>query len=124
LKRVRSRGCTIFLPFKELRSCRELEPSWDITSDAIAAWVSTKIGCGKLVLVKMVDGIFHQRRLLPSISAQELKAMEQSVVDRKLPEFLESHGITCWIVNGKYPERVEAVLKGGEAICTVISPGA
>lgn len=124
LKRVRSRGCLIWLPFKELRRCKELEPSWDVTSDAIAAWASAKIGCKKLVLVKMVDGIFHQGKLRASIPARELRGVEQSVVDRKLPEILEKGGITCWIVNGKHPERVEAVLGGEEVICTVISPRA
>jgi hypothetical protein len=124
LKRVGSKGCMIFLPLKELRRCEELEPSWDVTSDAIAAWASAKIGCKKLILIKRVDGIFHRRGLRASISTQELKGMEQSVVDRKLPGILESAGITCWIVNGRHPERVEAVLEGAEAICTVISPGA
>ena len=122
LKRVGSRGCSIFLPLKEMRSCNELEPSWDVTSDAIAAWASAKVGCRKLVLVKVVDGIFHRRRLLASISARELREIKQTVVDRKLPQVLEDHGITCWIVNGRYPERVAAVLEGRKAIGTVISP--
>jgi aspartokinase-like uncharacterized kinase len=123
-KRIGSKGCTIFLPFQELRCCEELEPSWDVTSDAIAAWASAKVGCKKLILVKMIDGIFHRRRLRTSIFAPELRRMKQSVVDRKLPEILESAGIKCWIVNGKHPERVKAVLEGREAIYTVISPGA
>jgi hypothetical protein len=124
LKRARSRGCHIFLPLKELRSCEELESSWNVTSDSIAAWTSAKIGCKRLILVKMVDGISHREKLQTSISTRRLKEMNQSVVDRKLPELLERAGITCWVVNGKYPERIEEVLKGGKTVSTVIVPGA
>lgn len=120
LKGAGSRGCSIFLPFEELRSCEELEPSWNVTSDSIAAWTSGKIGCKRLILVKMVDGIFHRGKLQTSISTQRLKEMDQSVVDRKLPELLERAGITCWVMNGKYPERIEGVLKGEKTVCTVI----
>lgn len=123
LKKVGSRGCSIFLPFRELRRCKELEPSWDVTSDSIAAWTSAKIGCKRLILVKMVDGIFHRGKLQNSISTQKLRKMNQFVVDRKLPELLESAGITCWIVNGKHPERIGEVLESGKTVCTVVSPG-
>ena len=122
LKRVGSRRCSIFLPFKELRNCNELEPSWDVTSDSIAAWTAGEIGCKKLVLVKSVDGIFHRRKLLVSISARDLKKIKQTVVDLKLPQILEKHRITCWIVSGKYPERIEAAIEGKKAISTVILP--
>lgn len=124
LKRVRSRGCSIFLPLKELRSCEELEPSWNVTSDSIAAWTSAKIGCKRLILVKVVDGIFHRGKLQTSVSTRRIKEMDQSVVDRKLPELLERAGITCWVVNGKYPQRIEELLKGGKTVCTVIAPRA
>jgi aspartokinase-like uncharacterized kinase len=122
LKRVGSRGCSIFLPFNELKDCSELESSWNVTSDSIAAWASGKMGCGKLVLVKVVDGIYHRRKLLASISSKKLCMIKQTVVDRKLPQILEDHGIACWVVNGRYPERVEAALEGERTTGTVISP--
>ncbi|KUO40747.1 MAG: hypothetical protein AVW06_02130 [Hadesarchaea archaeon DG-33-1] len=124
LKRVGSRGCSIFLPLEELRGCEELEPSWNVTSDSIAAWTSAKIGCKRLILVKMVNGIFRRGKLQTSVSTQRLKEMNQSVVDRKLPELLERAEITCWVVNGNYPERIEEVLNVGKTVCTVIVPGA
>ncbi len=35
-----------------------LPASWDVTSDSIAAWVAHRVGAGRLVLVKEVDGLF------------------------------------------------------------------
>ena len=123
LGKIKRNGCTIFLPFETLRRCEELEPSWGVTSDTIAAWISSKIGCRRLILVKMVDGVFNRGKLQVSVSTQRLKKIDQSVVDQKLPDILESAGITCWIVNGRYPERVEKILECKKTICTKISSG-
>ena len=121
LGKIKCDGCTIFLPFETLRRCEELEASWGVTSDTIAAWISSKIGCRRLILVKMVDGIYHQGKLQMHISTQRLKKTSQPIVDQKLPDILESAGITCWIVNGKYPKRIEDILNAKKTICTVIS---
>ena len=121
LGKIKRNGCTIFLPFETLRRCDKLEASWEVTSDTIAAWISSKIGCRRLILVKMVDGIFNRGKLQVSVSTQRLKEMDQSVVDQKLPDILESAGITCWIVNGKYPKRIEDILNEKKTICTMIS---
>lgn len=122
LGRVGFKGCQIFLPYRTVIECEDLEPSWEATSDAIAAWVSAKIACKKLILIKMVDGIFERGKIQISVSSKRLKKMDQSVVDQKIPDILERAGITCWIVNGKYPERVENILKNKKTICTKISP--
>lgn len=115
-------GCSILLPYKILEKCDELEPSWDVTSDSISAWVCSKIGCNKLLLLKMVDGISIMGELIKEIKAGDLRDIDQSVVDRKLPEILEKRGIMCWILNGKHPSRIEDVLEGRKTICTVVVP--
>lgn len=122
LKEVGSKGCSIFLPYETLKSCEELEPSWEVTSDAIAGWASAKIGCKKLILVKMVDGIFGLGKIQRFISIQKLKKIDQSTVDRKLLHILEDTGMKCWIVNGRYPTRVEKILAGKKTIGTEVSP--
>ena len=35
-----------------------LPASWQVTSDSIAAWVAGRVGAGRLVLVKEVDGLY------------------------------------------------------------------
>ena len=116
-----AKGCSVFLPYRMLKGSRELEPSWKLTSDSIAAWVARGLACEKLLLVKLVDGIFIRRKFRRQISTRELKQIDQSIVDPKLPDLLERANITCWIVNGKHPDRVEAILGGGETVCTTIS---
>lgn len=124
LKDSRLNGCAIFLPFKALRQSRELKATWLVTSDSIAAFVASKIGCKKLILVKAVDGICHRGKLRDSFSTHKLRKITQSIVDPNLVEILEKAGITCWIVNGRYPHRIESVLKSKKTLCTVVSPGA
>ena len=116
-----AKGCSILLPYRTLKGSRELEPSWKLTSDSIAAWVARELVCEKLLLVKLVDGIFVRRKLKRQISTRELKQIDQSIVDPKLPDILERANLICWIVNGRYPNRIEAILEGKETIYTRIS---
>ncbi len=120
----KARGCSIFLPYKTLGRAKDLEPTWEVTSDSIAAWVAAKIGCQKLLLVKMVDGILEQGRLRRFIPIGELQKIKQPCVDPKLSPALEQAVITCWVVNGRHPDRIKRILDGGETVCTIISPGA
>lgn len=121
---IAKRGKVIFLPSKSVEQNCELESSWKVTSDSLAAWTCGKIGFDKLILVKRVDGIGkNNKRFLTDLSRQELKNMNQSVVDSKLPEVLERYGITCWVLNGENPERIEELLKTGRTTGTKISGG-
>lgn len=121
---IAKRGKVIFLPSKSVEQNCELESSWKVTSDSLAAWTCGKIGFDKLILVKRVDGIGkNNKRFLTDLSRQELKNMNQSVVDSKLPEVLERYGITCWVLNGENPERIEELLKTGRTTGTKISEG-
>lgn len=121
LESPRAGARAIIMPYKTLQRSRELEASWEVTSDSIAAWVASKVGCKTLILVKMVDGIFQGRKFQKFITTGELKKMNQSVVDPRLAEILEKAGVTCFIVNGKYPSRFSRVLESKKVICTVIS---
>lgn len=116
-------GCQIFLPYKALERSEDLKASWQVTSDSIAAWIASKICCKKLVLVKMVDGIFYRGKLQNFLTTGELRKINQSVVDPALAEILERSGVTCWIVNGRYPNRVGKALESRKTVSTAISPG-
>lgn len=114
-------GGSIFLPFKPVWGSGELEFSWKVTSDSIAAWSCGKAGYSNLILVKKVDGISNNG-LISNLTTSELKNMHQTVVDSKLPEFLEDYAVTCWIVNGEYPERLEELVKSQKCRSTKIVP--
>jgi aspartokinase-like uncharacterized kinase len=121
----------IFLPSRLMFKEDPLENSWDVTSDSIAAYVASRLRAKKVVLATDVDGIFtgdpkkqEGVKLLQRLSAEELLRWNQrTCVDRFLPRLLLKAQIDCYVVNGKYPERVEAVLAGQETTCTFVSAG-
>lgn len=119
----------IFLPSNLLLSEDPLENSWDVTSDSIAAYLASRLGIRKVLLLTDVDGVYTcdpkkhpDARLIKKLSASELLAMDaRTSVDKFLPKLLLKLHIDCFVVNGLFPERVEAVLNGQDAVCTLIT---
>jgi 5-(aminomethyl)-3-furanmethanol phosphate kinase len=119
----------IFLPLKLLSQEDPFKPSWDVTSDSIAAYVAVKVNAAKAVFVTDVDGIFTkdpkkypEAKLLQNISARALmKRGERTSVDKFLPIFLMENTLNCYVVNGEYPKRIDAILLNQETVCTRIS---
>jgi len=119
----------IFLPSRLMFKEDPLENSWDVTSDSIAAYVAGRLHVAQVLLVTDVDGIFTKdpkkhadAALIERLSAEELlKLNKRTSVDRFLPKLLLESSIDCYVVNGKHPERIEAVLAGQQATCTLIA---
>jgi aspartokinase-like uncharacterized kinase len=120
----------VLLPSRVIFRARSLEASWDVTSDSIAAYVAGRLGVGKLVLVTDVDGVFSSNPKLDSraelfeeVSASSLLELNaRTSVDRFLPNLLLKFELGCFVVNGRFPERVTRVLAGEETLCTHIVP--
>ncbi len=119
----------VFLPSKFLSRSDPFEPSWDVTSDSIAAFIAHRLSAEKTVFVTDVDGIFiadpksGETALLEEVSVETLlKLPSRTSVDRHLPRFLSVKPMDCYVVNGKYPDRVTAVLSGRTTVCTRIRP--
>ena len=118
----------VFLPSRLMFKEDPLENSWDVTSDSIAAYVASRLQAAKLVLVTDVDGIFTEdpkkqedATLIEQVSAEELlKLNTRTSVDRFLPKLLLEAPVDCYVVNGQHPERLEAILAGQQATCTLI----
>ncbi len=118
----------ILLPSKLLFTENPLPPSWDVTSDSIAAYLAAKFKAKKVVFVTDVDGIFNadpkrcsDSQLLKTITPLELSRFkDRTSVDKFLPKFLLSNALDCYVVNGRFPERVAAIFKGEETLCTRI----
>ncbi|MEM2098589.1 MAG: hypothetical protein QXU99_02415 [Candidatus Bathyarchaeia archaeon] len=118
----------ILLPSKVAFREKMLEASWNVTSDSIAACIGWKLKTSKVILVKDVDGIFDRdpreyptAKLLPTLSPNELLTFTQAtIVDKFLPKILMKTRLSCYIVNGAYPERLKAILAGLNTICTLI----
>ncbi len=52
----RAHEVPILAPYRWLRAADELPHSWDVTSDSLAAYLTTLLGAGELLLVKPVPG--------------------------------------------------------------------
>jgi aspartokinase-like uncharacterized kinase len=119
----------VFLPSRLMFQEDPLENSWNVTSDSIAAYVASRLHAAKVLLVTDVDGVFTKdpkrhadAMLIERLSAEELlKLNQRTSVDRYLPKLLLAAPVDCYVVNGKHPERIEAILAGQQAACTLIS---
>lgn len=118
----------ILLPSNFLFQDNLLESSWEVTSDAIAIYIAHLLSASKVVLVTNVDGIFSNdpkinsdSELIKKISADQLLAhKERTSVDNFAPKLLLEWPLSCFVVNGLFPERVETILAGRDTICTQI----
>ncbi len=118
----------ILLPSRLMFRKDPLEHSWDATSDSIAAYIAGVLHPKKLVLVTDVDGIFTDdpkqdlnARLIEKLSASELSGWnKRTSVDKLLPKILLTVGLDCYVVNGKHPKRIKAILENEETLCTRI----
>ncbi len=117
----------IFQPFQILYEQDPLEHSWDVTSDSIAAYIASLTNAESLILLKDVEGIFvHDPKqessdLIEKLDRHDFTAFEkQRCVDKYFPKIIAQSKIRCWILNGRHPSRISAVLEGQKPIGTEI----
>jgi len=127
----RSGKVSILLPYRLMLKEDPFVPSWDVTSDSIAAYFAAKLGETKIFLLTNVDGIYdkdpktnQEAKLLSKISVGELSnRSHRSSVDKFLPTFLMENHLSCYVINGKHPGRLEQILLGhSNVVCTQIKP--
>ena len=103
----------------------ELPASWQVTSDSIAAWVAVRVGAGRLVLIKDVDGLFAdwpaRGAPIAQLTVAELAALRPGGVDAYLPTALARAGFETWVISGRDPERLVELLDRGTTAGTRIA---
>lgn len=105
----------IFVVSKFLREDDPFECSWDVTSDSIAAYISHLLNAN-LLIVTNVNGIYTQEpkesgsTFISKIDAKTMLNFSESSIDVMLPTLLLKFGTNCYVVNGKYPERVLSLI--------------
>jgi aspartokinase-like uncharacterized kinase len=111
--------------YRLMESNDPLEHSWRVTSDSIALYISNLLKA-KLLIATDVDGIYTHdpindgAKLIDSISAKKLLNFGETSVDEFLPELLIRYQSECYIVNGKYPDRVLSIIEGKSSKYTLI----
>jgi len=112
-------------PSTLLESHDTLEHSWRVTSDSIAMYIADLLKA-KLLIATDVDGIYTHdpyqdgAKLIKIISAKKLLNFGETSVDEFLPELLLRYKTNCYVVNGKYPERVISIIEGKSSKYTLI----
>lgn len=102
-----------------------LEHSWRVSSDSIALFISNLVKA-KLLIATDVDGIYthdpclDDAKLIKNISAKKLLNFGETSVDEFLPELLMKYKSKCYVVNGKYPERIISIIEGKSSKYTLI----
>ena len=116
VKAISDEGFTpIFIVSEFLKAEDPFECSWDVTSDSIAAYVAHLLNA-KLLIVTNVNGIYTQEPKEPGstfiskIDATTLLTFQESSIDVMLPSLLLEFGSDCYVVNGKFPERVLSLI--------------
>lgn len=94
-----------------------LEHSWRVTSDSLSLYIAHQYKA-KLLIATDVDGIFNRKpsqdtaQLIKNISAKKLLNFGETSVDEFLGKLLLQYRSSCYVINGKYPERVLSVING------------
>ena len=116
VNKISDEGLTpIFVVSDFLKREDPFECSWDVTSDSIAAYVAHLLNAN-LLIVTNVNGIYTQEPKEPGstfiskIDAKTLLTFQESSIDVMLPSLLLRYGTNCYVVNGKYPERVLSLI--------------
>jgi aspartokinase-like uncharacterized kinase len=120
----------VFRPSKHLFDADPFEPSWNVTSDSIAAYLATQLAAPKVIFATDMDGIYTadpkthpNTTLYHSVSAEALRGLSaRTSVDCYLPQFLLTHKLDCYVVNGAVPSRIREALAGTVSIGTHILP--
>ncbi|NER48175.1 MAG: aspartate kinase [Symploca sp. SIO1A3] len=109
----------VLLPSRLIFDIDPFERTWEITSDAMAVWFAWLVRCNLTLILTNVDGVYRDGKVdseahfLPEVTASELAQMGHTAVDACTPAFLVEHGLDCWILNGKYPDRITQLLVDG-----------
>lgn len=84
------RRVPVWMPARMVFDAPDLAPSWDVTSDSLAAWLCGNIGAARLILVKSVE-------LSPRCERCETLAAA-GVVDKAFPRYFRTSAVRCAIL--------------------------
>lgn len=125
-KKVLNEGkLPVLIPSMILEYLDPLEHSWRVTSDSISLYLSDLLDA-KLLITTDVDGIYTHRpsmdgaQFIKEISAKKLLNFGETSLDESFAELLLKYKTSTYVVNGKHPERVLAILDGRSSINTFI----
>ncbi|MCS7144509.1 MAG: uridylate kinase [Archaeoglobaceae archaeon] len=107
------KGKFIILPYRLLRNFDELPHSWDVTSDAIAVWIASKIGNNLVVKVTAMGGVLKDGLIVEKVDPFEAG----EIIDRFTPFLLKKFSVKLFVCS---PEEIKNYILRGRAKGTFI----
>lgn len=95
----------VWMPARMAAAAPDVEPSWRVTSDSLAAWLSGMIGADRLILVKHVGALSGPEQ------CQDLVAM--GVVDQAFPQYLRKAAVSASLVGAADHAILAAAIRCG-----------
>ena len=95
----------VWMPARMVSEAADIAPSWEVTSDSLAAWLCSMIRANRLILVKHVASLSGQQQ------SEDLAIT--GVVDKAFPRYLRRSSISASIVGpGEHKAAVAAIRCG------------
>jgi 5-(aminomethyl)-3-furanmethanol phosphate kinase len=98
----------VWSPARMVFDARDIAPSWDVTSDSLAAWLSASIGAVRLLVVKSV-ALASRRERCESLVAT-------GILDKAFPRYLQSGAIRCSILGPEDHSAAMAAIRDGTPV--------
>ncbi|NHJ84832.1 MAG: hypothetical protein FK734_05185 [Asgard group archaeon] len=99
-----------------MRTKSKLPHSWAATSDAIAVEIANHLNFNQIIFVKDIDGVIVDNAVMPVITTESIRKLENSPLDPITPDLLEKSSLKTWIINGFKSKRIQEILMNKENI--------
>jgi aspartokinase-like uncharacterized kinase len=94
----------VWLPTQMALGAADIPPSWDVTSDSLAAWLAGKIAAERLLLVKQVEPL-HGTACAADLATRD-------IVDKAFANFHAASGVQAFVLGPKDHAAVGRLLCG------------
>lgn len=117
----------ILLPSRLLFAAEPVDWTWQVTSDAVAAWVAWLTMTPTVVIWTTVDGVYRDGAiddpdaLIKQISAQDLARLGHTAIDVCAADFMARRKLSGAVINAFYPKRLADWLRGRSIKATNIT---
>jgi len=107
-RRLATRQVPVWMPMRMVSAAADIAPSWKVTSDSLAAWLCSRIGADRLILVK------HAGPLSDTVRCEDLVTM--GLLDQAFPRYLQMTSISASILGpGEHGAAAAAIRCGAWA---------
>ncbi len=97
----------VWMPVRMVLDARDIAPTWQVTADSLAVWLGTRLGGGRLFLVK------HMPAPAGRTKVEELAA--QGIVDEAFPLYLRKSSLRAFVLGPCDHDAVSAAICAGAA---------